>query len=877
MNDNAMRWSVLAAVLGCGLSAQSAAPEAELRAKFARAVVIEEHEHDPARAASAFREVVAGARGDLRAEASLRLGAALMATGKREDARAAVAEVLAAGGTLGVRAQAVLDGQDQADKFLAKRVEAALATLRTHAGNGQQELLFLGRPATPLIAARLRADLAAGVADQRTGGTLVEVLCLLGGKVSADCLSELASSSDLFARRLVAHVVGTPYGNSDFDSEVLAALALFTRDSDATIRADVTRMLGKRLPLARCVELAIDADPGVRKQAFACLQSHLEAMPAGVPCPDEVLQALRRAFDESDVGVRAEIRRCLGAACVQRNSAGRRLAIAALAHSTLGFAMAAVGMWFEAPNEHAEDLAAAAQALASRGEKLDRLQGLIQKALQSNEWNVDAWPQVLAILDAGYRDAAPWLAKWVGTDPARGVQLVERLGKLAPDGVAPALNALAKLELPKDAFAPLEAWQDEPPQRGKAMLMTLVDDDRASAWLLAAAGKTVSAIDVARTLIERGPTPRRNALILQLVLHRDLDHLTRSQTINVLLNRGDERVIEQIGRVYEQGLQASLQWQSMPEAQASRVADCLMASGSAAGFREVAGVLASSGPVSFVEPILRHALKCPVSGRGGSPLPESFFKSVFAFRALSQAQRTDLAVRLAANPEFLDPLVAVLASSPVELPRDLIPMLRARLDGEAGQDHRATHYLTVITRIGGPTIPGLLRELLRHVSPQVRFAAAINLAKVDESAAADLVAIGDDPSAMVRGALVQVANDLPDPRFVPGLLRLMRTAAGDRDQVQKAIELIDFHANQTARWKRMLEGQGLDAPSAAEALVKQAKPGNDKPVRLAAIASLGTLKVPETLPVLVDLLRDADAEVRAAAEAALAKINAGGR
>jgi HEAT repeat protein len=77
-----------------------------------------------------------------------------------------------------------------------------------------------------------------------------------------------------------------------------------------------------------------------------------------------------------------------------------------------------------------------------------------------------------------------------------------------------------------------------------------------------------------------------------------------------------------------------------------------------------------------------------------------------------------------------------------------------------------------------------------------------------------------------------------------------------------------------AFWAKLAKDSGLSATSAAEALVQQAQSG-DRKVRLAAIDSLGTLAVPETLPVLIRLMQDQDAEVATRAGAAVQRINAG--
>ncbi len=72
-----------------------------------------------------------------------------------------------------------------------------------------------------------------------------------------------------------------------------------------------------------------------------------------------------------------------------------------------------------------------------------------------------------------------------------------------------------------------------------------------------------------------------------------------------------------------------------------------------------------------------------------------------------------------------------------------------------------------------------------------------------------------------------------------------------------------------------LDASGLDATSAAEALIRKAREG-PKEQRLLALQSLGTLGVAETLPFLLELVSGAetDPDLVAAARAAIEKINA---
>jgi HEAT repeat protein len=60
-------------------------------------------------------------------------------------------------------------------------------------------------------------------------------------------------------------------------------------------------------------------------------------------------------------------------------------------------------------------------------------------------------------------------------------------------------------------------------------------------------------------------------------------------------------------------------------------------------------------------------------------------------------------------------------------------------------------------------------------------------------------------------------------------------------------------------------------------LLAKSASGKPKEIRLAAIASLGTLGVPETLPMLVELMSDGDRDIAAAAKSAVDRMNAAGK
>ncbi|HGY90674.1 MAG TPA: HEAT repeat domain-containing protein, partial [Planctomycetes bacterium] len=83
-----------------------------------------------------------------------------------------------------------------------------------------------------------------------------------------------------------------------------------------------------------------------------------------------------------------------------------------------------------------------------------------------------------------------------------------------------------------------------------------------------------------------------------------------------------------------------------------------------------------------------------------------------------------------------------------------------------------------------------------------------------------------------------------------------------------------FYFDQKERWERWMKGVGLDAGSAADALLQQAAPDQDKEIRLAAIRSLGTLGVAETLPLLIRFMQEKDEDIARAAREAVERINA---
>lgn len=164
--------------------------------------------------------------------------------------------------------------------------------------------------------------------------------------------------------------------------------------------------------------------------------------------------------------------------------------------------------------------------------------------------------------------------------------------------------------------------------------------------------------------------------------------------------------------------------------------------------------------------------------------------------------------------------------------------------------------------------------LLHSRHGRLRMDAAYKLAEHPEVPVATLIACLADDYDGVRLKVAEHLGALVAIDAVPALIGLLRDPdAGVREAAAQALTRIRFYHEQQAHWDRVLKGLDAGPASAAERLLLQAKPGEAKAQRLLAIESLGVLGVPEALPFLIDWTKDADAEIAAAAKAAITKIH----
>jgi HEAT repeat protein len=186
-----------------------------------------------------------------------------------------------------------------------------------------------------------------------------------------------------------------------------------------------------------------------------------------------------------------------------------------------------------------------------------------------------------------------------------------------------------------------------------------------------------------------------------------------------------------------------------------------------------------------------------------------------------------------------------------------------------------TDALRLLASARVPEAADWIRPLMADESFAVRRNAAISLYEHFPDEPIDpLIELLRDPERDVRAAAAVTLGRLLDRDAFPALIEALRDPdPGVRTAAEAALDAIQGYHDRIDRWKKWLRESEIDADSAAEALLAQAGASNPREVRLAAIRSLGTLAVPETLPILIRMMTESDPDIARAAREAVERIN----
>jgi HEAT repeat protein len=267
--------------------------------------------------------------------------------------------------------------------------------------------------------------------------------------------------------------------------------------------------------------------------------------------------------------------------------------------------------------------------------------------------------------------------------------------------------------------------------------------------------------------------------------------------------------------------------------------------------------------------LAKHVKEWPEGSSNGRSFVEFQRDFVRDYVRLGCAGWEEFAVQNFDDPELGDTIVANVPSLPPELLDRLIAKLPA-----LSVDAAASAATRLATSKESRAHEALL-TLRSHAAGGVRYAFVGAVFDGLPDRAVDwTLPLAEDPSAEVRLFVAQKYGRSFDRRVLPVLVEALRDSDKKvRDAAKESLEQLQFYFDQKERWTRLLEGAGLDANGAAESLLKQAAATQPKATRLAALESLGTLGVAETLPFLIQIMGEKDAEIAAAATKAIDRIN----
>jgi HEAT repeat protein len=288
-------------------------------------------------------------------------------------------------------------------------------------------------------------------------------------------------------------------------------------------------------------------------------------------------------------------------------------------------------------------------------------------------------------------------------------------------------------------------------------------------------------------------------------------------------------------------------------------------------------LLPQDGPFDPVGKTLLEAAARDLVGATATTITESMRKDLIELLLRRRAPGwQELALAYLTHPDHASSVLNNLPTITPEMLARVAPTGDHAAKG--GRDTTDTVREKLVGRMGherDESIRARIPDYLKDPDGGVRAAAIKATLSAFPDRALDLILpLAHDEWSQVRFALSESLGAVFDRRAIPVLVELLQDPSeGVRDVAKKSLDSLQYVFEQKEKWKRVLEGAGLDSSNAAEALVKQAAAGQPKATRLVAIESLGTLGVAETLPVLIQFMGDGDAEVAAAAKEAVARIN----
>lgn len=921
------RYRILLAMLTLLSSAPAtlgqAADEASPAAALKRAIHLEEAEQDLPVAITLYRSIIgnASATSEQQTAAWLRLAGCLRALGRDDEAQQALVRAAAGSGPSAMRARAVLDGSAASDDRVRSRVETLMRQSLQPGSKAYQQIVMIGPAAVPVLIDAIDQ----GVYEFYELGSVLAPILQIGGPDAERFVRRLAQSDDQLLKRLLIESCGVIQP----DSTVVEAFYDLLRDGDAVVRREALQQVRYVVPEEILGGMLEDSAADVRAQAIKIIGDR--DLTGNSTFMASIAQQIARAWEDADAHLRSVALAVPQDTQILDTAAGRRLFLLALPLEAIP-ADSRPSRWpltlfNKSVTKHvagqpvrsmetirtpfdtkvaADAVLTAARTLASQRvaggvTRRSALAYFVTRCLPT--WNHDALPVVFELWDLGYGRASG-LDAWIA-EHARNADATQVARCLDAPWSSPAIvDWLGQRELSADAFEPLrEGMERELGRHGSARvqgsrleklfrLVAANPSDQVTPYLLDLARRHTSTLGmyVTLTLMERQDSAASRAM--SDLIRLPVSGRERVKILKHLAESGDDRLADLAAVAYRLGFPGSssrdgfLRWlfasdstHALDDRVAVDVLDrCLAVEGESSVWLEVEDIFLGRWPEHVSRRVADVLCRRADDLEG---LSEQFRNGVYSGVLMHSYNATTeslaLANRLLASG---DPAVELIGAKWI-LTRDTDPSsresaiqtLRRQLADASADIRRAA--ISPLSTCGDARAFEWIRSLLMDPSVTVRVEAAKKLYQQNPVEPIEpLFELLRESNAYVRASAAAILGLTLDRAAFPALIEALRdpdeavrTAADDSlDAIQKYHDRVD-------RWRKWLREADLEADSAAEALLLQTSADNPEDVRVAAIQSLGTLAVPETLPLLIRLMTDADQRVAEAAREAVRRIN----
>lgn len=764
--------------------------------------------------------------------------------------------------------------------------------LRNSADEWSEGLVWIGEPCIPILI----DDLDQEEMNQEFVSQGSATLFMIGGERVEEWLRSVQDKYSVLKQRSVIR-------GATRVSKKVSGYERFCESPEAEVRLQALQLGADRLSFASIVELLGDPSEEVRLEAWKKVQRSARS----VADYSELVSGLDRLVDHLDQAPEDLNRKILKGALevfvhsgVLNSSEGRGVFLRSLdspVYERTGLWMPGLRDIRVGSREHAPE----ALAMARKIDRNSNAGGLLASFISgaSERWDLSALDEVLALAELRYSASEEWYDRYCTADNV--LLFVERLSVLTRDQVNHVLKVARRAEISVDQAVVrnwlLEEFREESSLGHAGYLFR--------AMRIVAADSSAESIEFTRRLLlefiplaeehwhERmikalKPPLSADSEAIRIALREWLTsdaYPIESAAVAAafLIDVGDEKAMPLFAEAYAKNrnpqvtsnlrarisrVQSGPRQMGYTSQQWGEILSSCLENGDPVAWGELKGFSCATLPVEILDPILvnLHTAEPGITRevlasldwiqREGGSSPE--IQNALASFLESEDKEAKLSAAGA---------VVSFSVSKQEAAEAIYPLLRDSDRYVLNAAIRALHSLRV------PESAEKLSVALSHEDQQIRYAAVTAISQISRDQTVEfLLPLVSDPNPDVKKAVVLALERSCDQKAIPALLEALKDPYV-ADEARSAIEAIRFYSSEKEHWRRLQEGSGLNSETAAESLVKQAREDGSKAIRLAAIESLGTLAKPETLPLLIELMKSEDEELAAAASAAVNKIN----